>query len=312
MIVKTETLKELKKEIPYKWRKGHGNSDLAYINARDAMTLLDEVVGPENWQCDYKQIKDVVYCGVSIKIDGEWVIKWDAGDESNIEAEKGEASDSFKRACVKWGIGRFLYDIKGKKSDYQQTAQAPSPESRTKAQCRSCDSAIYWGKTAAGKPCPYDWGTETSHFTTCPNAAQHSSKQHQKKAETPNEKMATPDQIKMVQAVLKNRMKIAPDDLMSTADTYADIDFNKKFVELTHEEAEKVIAGIVKTAELNDADSQKADTSTLSKRMADAKLGAKWAGKILNKEVNSFSELTPDEIQTLETELANVTAKKAA
>lgn len=47
-----------------------------------------------------------------------------------------------------------------------------------KSQCRSCEAEIYWDKTASGKDCPYDWGTEISHFTTCPNSSQHSSKQH--------------------------------------------------------------------------------------------------------------------------------------
>src|ERR1700710_2501614 len=44
-----------------------------------------------------------------------WVWKWDTGSESKVEAEKGQASDSFKRAAVKWGIGRFLYDLEIKK-----------------------------------------------------------------------------------------------------------------------------------------------------------------------------------------------------
>ena len=51
------------------------------------------------------------FCRVSIKLPDwpEWVSKSDCGSESNTEAEKGEASDSFKRACFNWGIGRELY-----------------------------------------------------------------------------------------------------------------------------------------------------------------------------------------------------------
>ena len=91
---------------------------LLYKDARVDMTILDETVGPLNWQRDHKEIKGVVYCGVGIKsmgieygepADGEWAWKWDAGSESYTEKEKGEASDSFKRACVNWGIGRELY-----------------------------------------------------------------------------------------------------------------------------------------------------------------------------------------------------------
>lgn len=114
----TEKIQELKKEIPYQWRvqsltsKKDKMSCVAYIDARDAMNRLDEVFGAENWQDEYKEIKGNVYCGVSIKDDnGNWVTKWDAGAETDVEKEKGESSDSFKRACVKWGLGRFLYDL---------------------------------------------------------------------------------------------------------------------------------------------------------------------------------------------------------
>lgn len=84
---------------------------LLYKNARVDMALLDELFGPYGWQREHKELKGVMYCGVSVRDPktGEWVAKWDAGAESNTEAEKGEASDSFKRACVNWGIGRELY-----------------------------------------------------------------------------------------------------------------------------------------------------------------------------------------------------------
>lgn len=81
---------------------------LLYKNARVDMDILDEsgVV----WQRDHKEIKGVMYCGVGIYTENVgWVWKWDAGTESNTESQKGEASDSFKRANVNWGIGRELY-----------------------------------------------------------------------------------------------------------------------------------------------------------------------------------------------------------
>lgn len=125
-------LKELTKEIPYKWRTGPGGKQLAYIDSRDVQDLLDEVVGPENWQSDFKLIDGKLFGGIGIcvdrkeyikngmELDGgvkEWVWKWDCGTESNIEEEKGQVSDALKRAGVQWGIGRFLYDIKdGSKS----------------------------------------------------------------------------------------------------------------------------------------------------------------------------------------------------
>jgi hypothetical protein len=109
------TLKQLKKEIPYQWRvqsiNDYAATCVAYIDSRDAQDLLDDVLGPENWQSDYKEVKGNVYAGVGIKIGNEWVWKWDCGTESKMEAEKGEASDAFKRACVKWGLGRFLYSL---------------------------------------------------------------------------------------------------------------------------------------------------------------------------------------------------------
>lgn len=116
----TIDLSVLKKEIPFKWRvqsfskKKEVATCVAYVDARDVMNLLDEGVGAENWQSDFKEIKGNLYAGIGIRFNSdslEWVWKWDCGTESNTEKEKGEASDSFKRAGVKWGIGRFLYDL---------------------------------------------------------------------------------------------------------------------------------------------------------------------------------------------------------
>ena len=88
-----------------------GCSILLYKNARCDMNILDETVGEMNWQRDHKEIKGNMYAGIGIwdafkKI---WVWKWDCGTESYTEGEKGEASDSFKRAGFNWGIGRELY-----------------------------------------------------------------------------------------------------------------------------------------------------------------------------------------------------------
>ena len=87
----------------------NGMSLLLYKNARVDMQILDETVGAENWQREHYECKGNLFCRVGIKIGNEWVWKADCGTESNTEKEKGESSDSFKRACVCWGIGRELY-----------------------------------------------------------------------------------------------------------------------------------------------------------------------------------------------------------
>jgi hypothetical protein len=85
---------------------------LAYIDARDVMDRLDAVVGPANWSDDYHETpKGRVICTLSINIDGVWVRKADGAGETQVEGEKGAISDALKRAAVKWGIGRYLYDI---------------------------------------------------------------------------------------------------------------------------------------------------------------------------------------------------------
>lgn len=82
---------------------------LLYKDARCDMNILDETVGELNWKREHT--RDNKNCIVSIWDEGkaQWISKEDTGTESNTEAEKGLASDSFKRACVNWGIGRELY-----------------------------------------------------------------------------------------------------------------------------------------------------------------------------------------------------------
>lgn len=116
-------LKDLTKKIDYKWRVQSYSKNkpqaqcVAYIDARDVMNLLDEVVGVENWQDDYKLVDGKLMGGIGIKCGTEWVWKWDTGNESQMDGDKGQISDAFKRAGVKWGIGRFLYDLEIKYVD---------------------------------------------------------------------------------------------------------------------------------------------------------------------------------------------------
>ena len=89
--------------------KSTGVTLLLYKDARCDMNILDETVGPLNWMRSHS--RENANCTVSIW-DGDkkqWVSKEDTGTESNTEKEKGIASDSFKRACFNWGIGRELY-----------------------------------------------------------------------------------------------------------------------------------------------------------------------------------------------------------
>lgn len=114
-------LQRLKDQFPpdrVSWRVGPTLADkskgipLAYIDARDVMDRLDEVCGPGKWRDIYPYIGTTTVCCIEIKVDGEWVGKSDGSGTTDVEAEKGQLSDAFKRAAVKWGIGRYLYDIK--------------------------------------------------------------------------------------------------------------------------------------------------------------------------------------------------------
>ena len=89
--------------------KENGVSLLLYKDARCDQNILDETVGAMNWQRTHT--RDNANCIVSLwdKEKQQWISKEDTGTESNTEKEKGLASDSFKRACFNWGIGRELY-----------------------------------------------------------------------------------------------------------------------------------------------------------------------------------------------------------
>lgn len=88
---------------------------LLYKTARTDMDILDETVGAENWQCEFYEVKGIMFCRVGVNVNygtdlpERWVWKSDAGSESNQDAEKGNASDARKRAGFAWSIGRELY-----------------------------------------------------------------------------------------------------------------------------------------------------------------------------------------------------------
>lgn len=109
MILNFRTLKATEIDVKPQTVKENGFSLLLYKNARVDMDVLDETVGPLNWQ--RKHSRENANCIVSIYDEDKkiWVEKEDTGTESFTEKEKGLASDSFKRACFNWGIGRELY-----------------------------------------------------------------------------------------------------------------------------------------------------------------------------------------------------------
>ena len=84
-----------------------GCTMLLYKNARVDRQILDDTFGQMNWSCRYEEHKGNLFCSIGVydAEKKEWVWKEDCGTESNTEKEKGEASDSFKRAGFRWGIG---------------------------------------------------------------------------------------------------------------------------------------------------------------------------------------------------------------
>jgi hypothetical protein len=101
------------------WRVGPTNKEktqgmaLAYIDARTVMMRLDEACGPNGWQNRYSATQGTTVCEIGI-FDNErkeWLWRADGAGASDMEAEKGALSDAFKRAAVRWGIGRYLYDV---------------------------------------------------------------------------------------------------------------------------------------------------------------------------------------------------------
>lgn len=108
-------LTALSARLPYNWRVQHSNQGgclcVAYVDARQVQDLLDEVMGPSKWQCLFYEVAGRPFCKIGVKFGDEWIWKADTGSESNIEREKGLASDCFKRAAVHFGVARFLYSM---------------------------------------------------------------------------------------------------------------------------------------------------------------------------------------------------------
>ena len=136
-----------------KWRIGPRTRDksrgqpLCYVDARIVMQRLDDVVGPENWQDSYSESTKRVICSLSLRVGDEWITKSDGAGDTDMEGEKGGLSDAFKRAAVKFGVGRYLYGIhspwvnlndKGKLPDtFDGREYLPDPSPFTSKQMRT-------------------------------------------------------------------------------------------------------------------------------------------------------------------------------
>lgn len=145
MTIELSRLKEPFKPEVVSFRVGSVKKDktkataLFYIDARDVRDRLDEVCGPENWQCRFpicdpssvsysdtrkdkgwdneekpsvsSRTSGKTICEIGIRINDEWIWKSDGAGDSDVESEKGAISDALKRAAVCWGVGRYLYDL---------------------------------------------------------------------------------------------------------------------------------------------------------------------------------------------------------
>lgn len=187
-------LSKLKEEMPYKFRvqqaKQYGANCVAYIDSRDVQDLLDEVVGADKWQDKYSEVKGNLFCSIGILCGETWVWKTDCGAESNVEKQKGEASDAFKRAAVKWGIGRFLYSLgipKLKTAEYKNKYYPADAQGNILWNAddltRECMRLIGKPATPPAKPAPNKPAKSTNElaswkklFTALPKMTEHEAK----------------------------------------------------------------------------------------------------------------------------------------
>ena len=114
------------------FRVGYDNKEkgfavmLAYIDARYVQDILDDVVGSCNWEVEYIEVAGNMFCAITIRWpDGQVTRKMDVGIETDVEKEKGQASDAFKRSAVMYGIGRDLYGYPKHFADLDKRGKVP-------------------------------------------------------------------------------------------------------------------------------------------------------------------------------------------
>lgn len=129
--VGTSNKKKLQRETGNQQAKATKGQALAYIDARDVMDRFDEVCGPGGWQNRYSHADRKTICEIGVRApDGEWIWKADGAGDSDIEAEKGSLSDAFKRAAVRWGVGRYLYHLPSPWVDLDEREQIKEADRR--------------------------------------------------------------------------------------------------------------------------------------------------------------------------------------
>lgn len=192
--------------------KENGCSILLYKDARVDQRLLDETVGPFNWQRTHEVINGNLFCSVGIYVNrgesDEWVWKQDVGTESYTEKEKGQASDAFKRACFNWGIGRELYTapfiwIDAKDADIVKNGNKYTTYARFKvAAIGYKDNAISYLKITRNKKTVYEAGDPSTVYTaenvtlTDSEAVDQDAIEDQKKTEETKEQLIDGTKIK--------------------------------------------------------------------------------------------------------------------
>jgi hypothetical protein len=126
------------------------------------MDRLDEI-GAENWQDQYvDRVDGSVRCGLSILVEGEWVTKWDVGSASDIEPEKGAYSEAFKRAAVKWGVGRDLYGHAPSRPTARPNHNAAGTSSPAAGGAAGGRVAMPRPSAPTTPPVPDDWNLDDS------------------------------------------------------------------------------------------------------------------------------------------------------
>ena len=174
----------VKFRVGYKSRDESQACMLAYVDARFVMDTLDDIIGADNWDLEYHEIRGGLFCKITVTWpDGSTSSKMDCGTETDVEKEKGQASDAFKRAAVHFGVGRDLYGL----PDYW----APINEYG------------YADKNWT----PPGWGADAGHLPTATEPQQAPSHP----TTTPSQPESASDLQEYADSVVKKAAQIAPD-----------------------------------------------------------------------------------------------------
>lgn len=159
---------------------------LAYVTNRAIMKRLDEVCGKDGWKNEYHAAPDGgVMCGISVFTNNQWVTKWDAAENTQIEAVKGGMSGAMKRAAVQWGVGRYLYQLE--ENFAQCETERPAGRDWVKAKTKS--GLTFWWKA----PTLPDWALPVKETNNNEAGDQSSDKTEVKEKQKDKKKNRTPE-----------------------------------------------------------------------------------------------------------------------